>query len=423
MLNNTDATNTTENANNTNVLNWTHSEKSNVLGAFFYGYFIMQVPGGRLAEVFGQKKIFGVTMLLCAVIAALTPIACTVNVWLVFVMRVVQGLLQAPAFPGLNPMTNQWVPEEEKGKFMSFAYMGGTFGACITYPLCGWILDTMPWQAVFYITSAITALWVLGWFFLVFDSPENDPFISQEEKDFILKTRSYDADKVAEDLAVPLLPLVYDIIKTPAVWVDMMGDFCNGWGFYTILTEGPTYVNDVLGFDISTNGWLSALPHFCRGIFGQVFGVVSDTLINKGTLSPLNTQKVIASLAFMMPAMGMVAVSFLSSEEMKWYCILVMAVTFGFNGGAFSGHIQNIIKLAPNRSGTCYGVTNGFGNFAGFSVPYVVGAITADGNQHNPDAWRWVFYIAAALYTFETIYFCIAASGKAKHLIQKFIRK
>ena len=37
------------------------------------------------------------------------------------------------------------------------------------------------------------------------------------------------------------------------------------------------------------------------------------------------------------------------SEEMKWYCIIVMAVTFGFNGGAFSGHIQNIIKLAPNR--------------------------------------------------------------------------
>ena len=79
------------------------------------------------------------------------------------IFRLVQGLLQSPCFPSLNPLTNRWgrqtsnqvsklkaafenkhgrilcrwVPESEKGKFVTFSYNGGTVGAIITFPLCG----------------------------------------------------------------------------------------------------------------------------------------------------------------------------------------------------------------------------------------------------------------------------------------------
>ena len=46
MINNTDSlrdNTTTIGSTTENVLNWSPTDKSNVLGAFFYGYFVMQV--------------------------------------------------------------------------------------------------------------------------------------------------------------------------------------------------------------------------------------------------------------------------------------------------------------------------------------------------------------------------------------------
>ena len=76
-----------------------------------------------MAEIYGTKRVFGISMFLCAILAALTPLA-TANVWLVFILRFIQGLLESPIWPALNPMVSKWVPNEEKGKFVSFAYMG-----------------------------------------------------------------------------------------------------------------------------------------------------------------------------------------------------------------------------------------------------------------------------------------------------------
>ena len=53
-------------------------------------------------------------------------------------------------------------------------------------------------------------------------------------------------------MATPIVPLFCDVVRTPAVWVDMLGDLVGGWGLYTLLTEGPTYMDDVLHFDISS---------------------------------------------------------------------------------------------------------------------------------------------------------------------------
>ena len=105
------------------------------MGAFFIGYFILQVPGEGLAEIFGTKRIFGYFMFVCAIAEALTPVCSTVDASgsfpLVYTLRIVQGLAQSVCFPSLHPLTSKWSPEKEKGKFVSFSYLGGTFGSVV----------------------------------------------------------------------------------------------------------------------------------------------------------------------------------------------------------------------------------------------------------------------------------------------------
>ena len=137
----------TSQENNNNFVAWTPNQQEDIKGAFLIGYFILQVPGGRLAEIFGTKRIFGYFMFVCAIAAALTPVCSTLNASvsfpLVYTLRIVQGLAQSVCFPSLHPLTSKWSPEKEKGKFVSFSYLGGAFGSVVIFPLCGLINDNL----------------------------------------------------------------------------------------------------------------------------------------------------------------------------------------------------------------------------------------------------------------------------------------
>jgi ACS family sodium-dependent inorganic phosphate cotransporter-like MFS transporter 5 len=62
-----------------------------VLSSFFYGYFITQYPGGRLAELYGGKWVFGIGILVTSVFTLLTPIAAHTNFGLLIAVRVIEG--------------------------------------------------------------------------------------------------------------------------------------------------------------------------------------------------------------------------------------------------------------------------------------------------------------------------------------------
>lgn len=65
-----------------------------MLGSFFYGYVLTQVPGGRLAELFGGKLVFGLGVLMTAVFTLLTPIAAHTNFVVFMIVRILEGMAE-----------------------------------------------------------------------------------------------------------------------------------------------------------------------------------------------------------------------------------------------------------------------------------------------------------------------------------------
>jgi len=47
--------------------------RNHVLESFYWGYFLLQAPGGRLADIYGGKKVLGVTMGATALLTLLVP--------------------------------------------------------------------------------------------------------------------------------------------------------------------------------------------------------------------------------------------------------------------------------------------------------------------------------------------------------------
>jgi len=53
---------------------WDEKQKNVVLGSFFWGYLMTEIPGGRMAEVFGPRRVLGYSMLLSSLLTLVTPL-------------------------------------------------------------------------------------------------------------------------------------------------------------------------------------------------------------------------------------------------------------------------------------------------------------------------------------------------------------
>jgi hypothetical protein len=68
---------------------------------------------------------------------------------------------------------------------------GGTFGIMVTFPLCGAIMNSLGWQAAFYFTAGIMLIICLAWFFLMYNTPQEHPQITQDELQYIQNSIGY----------------------------------------------------------------------------------------------------------------------------------------------------------------------------------------------------------------------------------------
>ena len=73
---------------------WTETEQGLILGAFYYGYIVTQIPGGFLAERYGGKLLFGIGILMTAILTLLTPVAARAGKDVFIVLRVLEGIFE-----------------------------------------------------------------------------------------------------------------------------------------------------------------------------------------------------------------------------------------------------------------------------------------------------------------------------------------
>jgi len=368
---------------------WSEWQKSWIKGSFFYGYIAMQVFGGSLAEKFGTKIVLGMANTLTAILSLFIPVVSNMDWQGLLVLRIFQGLAESVTYPCLPPMIMRWAPTNERSKFVTFTYFGGTFGVLVTYPLCGFLLQKYDWETVFYVGGAFGLAWFAIWLLLVTDEPKTHWFISDFEKRYIMSNRQ----KTMGEIGTRNPPYLA-ILLTPTVWIAMFSDFANSIASYIVIIEGPNFFKNILDVDISENGVLSAVPHFVAIIYGFIFGFLADHIIGSGCLQKKNTRRLFHGLGFGVPAITSALLGYTTSNWVL--CITVLSAGFGFRSAQYAGHYSLVYDIAPKFSGTVYGMVNMVGNSAGFITPILTSAVTG----HNPTdvtGWRNLFWISSSL--------------------------
>ncbi|CAH8529586.1 unnamed protein product [Dicrocoelium dendriticum] len=202
------------------------------------------------------------------------------------------------------------------------------------------------------------------------------------------------------------LPIL-SIISSLPVWAFTVVIIGFDWNSYTLLTSIPSYMREVLYFDISENAGLSALPYTAVW-FGQLwFGWLSDRLLSRNVFSLNVVRRLMTSVGMFGPGVVMIAISFF---DCRYKYVVVALFTFGLvlNSGMFAGGLLNPIEISPRHSGIIFSAANTLSALTGVAAPLVVDVLTP---QHTYSQWRNVFYVGAAVYFATGLFFvCFSSS-------------
>lgn len=380
---------------------WDSETQGMLLGAFFFGYLLTQIPGGYLAGHFGGSLFLGGGVLCTAVLTLLTPLAAEMGATWLFALRALEGFGEGVTFPAMMAMWARWAPPLERSRLMTFSGAGANFGAFVALPLTGFICHALGWPAVFYCCGGAGCVWSLFWFLLVSDDPRTHSRISEQEKNYI--TQSIGSQGGAHGWSVPLLPMVLSV----PLWAIIVSQMCANWSYYTLLTSLPTYMDTVLHFDLRQNSFLSALPYLGGWLFSVLSGVLADHLLEKKLLSTTAVRKIFTVVGLLLPAAFLVAVGFVGCNGMLVVIFLTTSSTIG--GASAAGVFMNQIDIAPRYAGMLLGITNTFGTIPGVLAPIAVGHLTKD---HTLLGWRSVFCVSAAVSAVGALVFTLFGSGK-----------
>src|SRR5919197_290227 len=130
-----------------------------VINAYALTFGMAIVPGGRLADMFGRRRVFFVGTAIFATFSLLGGLAHD-SVWLI-AMRVGMGIGGALMWPAILGMTYAALPESKAGLagglILGAAGIGNALG-----PLIGGVLtDELSWRWIFYLNIPIAAFAVL----------------------------------------------------------------------------------------------------------------------------------------------------------------------------------------------------------------------------------------------------------------------
>nr|CAD7258594.1 unnamed protein product [Timema shepardi] len=281
-------------------LNWDSTYQAFILSGFFYGYLVGQVPGGILTERFHGKLVFGLGILVTAILTIVSPFTLWVSGELFFVTRLLEGLAEVRLVlstgwvccqrrqSSLVWLTGEWggrerndagiaIHDHEVGTtqrkkqilrnvfsplreplMSSFCQLGTFLGNILCKPLSGFLCSkdgAGEWALVFYVFGAVGVLWYLLWYCFVYDSPKEHPRITKEEQRYIETSLGNMEQK--EKLPIPWKALA----TCPGLWACYLMYFGTGWNLYTLFLGLPTYLDVILRYKILN---VSGNNSFCR---------------------------------------------------------------------------------------------------------------------------------------------------------------
>ncbi|XP_031329598.1 putative inorganic phosphate cotransporter isoform X2 [Photinus pyralis] len=386
---------------------WSWADHSVVLSSYYWGYVPPGLIAGHLVARFGAKWFLALSGLGGALCAILIPVLAPFGSWTVMLCRLGQGVCHGLLCPCCHSMLAKWVPKCERARLSAFVYGGGSLGMVLSFALSGWMCGSwLGWPLSFYAHGLVGLIWSMVWIFVGKGSPAEHKGISGEERMYIEASIG-----TGEPIQVTSTPWS-SIFKSFPMWAILIGSFGQVWVLTTLMTNIPTYIANVLRFQIEENGLISGGPFLLFWICSFVWSYLIDFIITRRAVSTGTARKIATGVSLYTPGIGLLVIGLISglNVDVTITTLVIMFVSVGISSGFLSGLQVNHIDLSPIHASTLVGLTNGAANILSIVAPLIVHLIVVEAT--NPAQWAVLFYIASAICVTCTTFYVVFASGE-----------
>ncbi len=136
-----------------------------VINGYAMVFGVLIVTGGRLADMFGRRRVFLAGAAIFAgfsVIGGVAP-----NVWVLLACRFLMGVGGAMMWPAILGMTYGLLPPSKAGLAGGIILGAAGFGNAVGPLLGGWLTDTVGWRWIFFVNLPVAAAAALITFVVV----------------------------------------------------------------------------------------------------------------------------------------------------------------------------------------------------------------------------------------------------------------
>ncbi|VDK28169.1 unnamed protein product [Gongylonema pulchrum] len=353
---------------------WDSVTQGAILGAFFYGYILTQLPGGCLAHRYGGKYVYFMSIFGTAVFTLLSPPLAKMGKSLLMAARFFEGFFEGVSYPSMHAILANWAPVMEKTRMTAIAYTGSYVGTVVAMPVSAVLGQQLGWPSIFYFFGM------------------HPNFIK-----FFNKLSFHRHD----ELSHATVPWKH-IFGSKAVWAIVVAHICQNWGFYTMLTSLPRILENLLSYDHQTAGSLAALPYLAMGL-----------LFHRIICPPWYLRNRLKIYRFVFLGLLGEAVFLLLATTGVWDSVILISLiaSVGLGGLAWSAFSVNSLDIAPQYAGYLMGLSNTLATLPGMISPLFVGSIVK--NQVASE-WHSVFFFTSGIYIFGAFMFWLWARGEVE---------
>jgi MFS transporter, ACS family, tartrate transporter len=332
-------------------------------GIFFIGYFLLEIPGAVLAEVWSARKWIARILLTWGVLASATGLIHSVHQF--YAIRFLLGLAEAGFLPGLFVYISHWYVPRDRGKAMAMLMAGAPASLIIGGPLSAIFLKIHwlgfnGWRWLM-LLEGIPAL-ILGvvTLFYLTDHPRDAKWLAADERAWLTGELEQERAARASHMSA------WKSLRDPRVLLLAFTLFLGLTATYGIGLWMPKIIERLSAFGVSRVSLIAAVPYLFALPAMLYIGWHSDRTGERKWHAAI--PRIVGGAAL--------AVCVVSSEN-AWISLVALSVAaagfYGSHGGFWPIPTMFLGRTAAAAS---IGLINSFGNLGGFLGPYAIGFLT-----------------------------------------------
>jgi ACS family hexuronate transporter-like MFS transporter len=345
---------------------------------FMVAYGISQLLSGAMYDRVGTRNGFTISALIWGGAIALTSLVTGIRQLAFF--RVLLGLGEAGPWPGTTKSNAEWFPIKERAVAQGFFGAASSVGNILVPVIVPLLFLSMGWRITFVVLGLVCLAWIPLWYFINKTSPKFHPWVTQEERDYIVSGQD-----VIEQLEVKILSFG-QLLKDKRSYSVIVSRFFLDPVWWMFMTWLPIYLMEVYNLNLKAVASVAWIPFVGAAVGSVAGGWMAGWLIGRG-VNAIKARKITITIGGALIVPGMIGAAFAPTG-------LAASLMLMFILGGFQFAMTNIQTLPSDfHSGKTVGTLAGMGGASavlGIVIStYLVPILTKGGN--------WVPFFAMGL--------------------------